>query len=391
VIEDEQKSKNLYEEVFRQLSTRFPLLAPHYAFCYTDAVDALSRDEIYHLVILDLRLPREPGEPPAEGVDLGLQLADACGGREKYPVPALLVITGHLPSTDQTTLRERVEAQFAYGQLLAKGQDPSPDIERALEALEIYCDVGVHLQDPGGVAYPALTPRDENLLRRAVLRHDAGIGVDLRWWSADRFATAEHWTNVFLGAFLLTNGRGRSRPNFFKFADALGASDVASSARLLEDKLNHIKVKDVRISGGRSLLVTETVSSDRQPVSLPDVLGMEFDDATSVFGSIAKDISDQIKRIGDTSPNQAALRTLLWPFHNRERIDEQVRLWDEGGAVGVILHAFDQLAEKQLFARYQHQATRHGDLHLLNVALETIGRISCVPFPSGLPAPSTRA
>ena len=49
---------------------------PCYAFCYEQAVEVLDSSKIFHVVILDLRLPEKQGLPEVQDQDLGLDLLD---------------------------------------------------------------------------------------------------------------------------------------------------------------------------------------------------------------------------------------------------------------------------------------------------------------------------
>src|SRR5207245_1445685 len=116
IIEDEESSKSFYDAVFEQLAEKgYALAKPRYAFCHSDGVAALTADTIFHLVILDLRLPKCPGEPPSDGLDFGLDLLQCCAERNDYPVPALLVVSGHLDKANQGDLNARVTGGFAHG------------------------------------------------------------------------------------------------------------------------------------------------------------------------------------------------------------------------------------------------------------------------------------
>jgi DNA-binding response OmpR family regulator len=62
IIEDDPSLKSYYDAALGSLAGRgFNLAPPRYAFCHADGVHALAAERIYHLVILDLRLPKAPG------------------------------------------------------------------------------------------------------------------------------------------------------------------------------------------------------------------------------------------------------------------------------------------------------------------------------------------
>ena len=60
------------------------------------------------------------------------------------------------------------------------------EIENALAQALRYTDIGIHIRDAGKEWFPTLSPREEDLLRRCVLSQPSTLGVDIRWWSADR-------------------------------------------------------------------------------------------------------------------------------------------------------------------------------------------------------------
>lgn len=104
VIEDDEGAKDAYRDIFDTLRGEYgdlPFCAapPCFAFSYEEATACLESSKIFHVVILDLRLPKKPKLPPLDGVDLGLNLLTLCVDRDRYPIPALLVISGHIGST----------------------------------------------------------------------------------------------------------------------------------------------------------------------------------------------------------------------------------------------------------------------------------------------------
>ncbi len=172
VIEDDIKTKSVYERIFKGQSERFSLAPPCYAFCFTDASAYLSQDRIFHLVILDLRLPEAFGLPPESGVDLGMRALGEAIGRAGYPIPALLVVSGHVEKTDQGQLRATLDANFHYGRVVVKGdlEQLTVEIGRGIEEVNRYVSVGLHLRDGGERRYPTITPAEEDVLRRFVLQ-----------------------------------------------------------------------------------------------------------------------------------------------------------------------------------------------------------------------------
>ena len=147
VIEDEDKVKDVYQTIFEAISREFGNLlpfriaAPCYAFSYEQALKLLDSSKIFHVVILDLRLPEKQGLPEVQDQDLGLDLLERCINRDRYPVPALLVISGHVGSTDQVRIQDRLRDNFFYGRLLAKGDFAflEGEIRRALYGSAAVC------------------------------------------------------------------------------------------------------------------------------------------------------------------------------------------------------------------------------------------------------------
>jgi CheY-like chemotaxis protein len=384
VIEDEQGSKTFYDAVFEKLAGQGYDLAPlRYAFCHEDGVRALGANTIYHLVILDLRLPRCPDEPPAEGLDFGLDLLNRCAERNEYPIPALLVISGHLDKADQGDLHARVTSGFAHGQVLFKGGNLEADIRTALDRCLRYCQVSVHLRDGGIALFPTLTPRDKDLLRRAVIAEGCCIGLDIGWWSAEFTppirgdARYSGWTKTLMGAFLLDKGRGKSRPTFFKLAPNAGAESVAAEAKLLQHKLSHIKVFPPVIAGNRSLLITQKVGDDDgPPVALADFLGRKAGEAQPHIAKVVREVATQVRQLGDYSPNQLPVPKLLWPDHNLDTLNAQWERWrgrdfaEQHGPEYDAVAQYKKLLHSRNPLRVGSQSALHGDLSPSNVALD---------------------
>ena len=225
VIEDQEGPKEAYEGIFETIASELENLPfrpahPCFAFSHEQAVEHLNSSRIFHIVILDLHLPDKPRMPQAEGIELGLDLLARFTDRDRFPVPCLLVISGHVGSTEQARMQDALRQGFHYGRLFSKGTDYGlleNEIRRAcLEAIR-YCSVGIHLRDAEYEQFPTITPREEDLMRRSVLQQPGTVGLDLNWWSARRFtAAANSWTKVLMGRYLLKGGEGASRPKFFK-------------------------------------------------------------------------------------------------------------------------------------------------------------------------------
>jgi len=388
VIEDDEGAKDAYKDIFDTLRGEhgdlpFCAAPPCFAFSYEEAIACLESSKIFHVVILDLRLPEKPKMPPLDGIDLGLNLLSRCVDRDRYPIAVLLVISGHIGSTEQARMQETLRNGFYYGRQLAKGDFRllEDEVRQACTNALRYCSVGIHLRDAGDELYPTISPREEDLLRRSVLQQQGGIGLDLNWWSAKRSpelsnpggVAANLWTKVLMGRYLLDGGRGASRPKFFKLMGGSDAQFVIQSARHLEHKLTHVKLTSTVASKSTALIVTEKVGAqDARPKSLEEF----FKQATPKQAyDVACQIANQIQQLGDVLPESKPLKSLLWPAHNREIVAEQWArfekeiqelLGSEVDPIGLVSELIN-CSEK---VRLNDLSVVHGDLHISNVALD---------------------
>ncbi len=392
VIEDQDGPKEAYEGIFKTIAGELDNLSfrpahPCFAFSHEQAVDHLNGSKIFHIVILDLHLPDKPRMPQAEGIELGLDLLARFTDRDRFPVPCLLVISGHVGSTEQARLQDALRQGFHYGRLFSKGTDYGfleNEIRRACAEAVRYCSVGIHLRDAGSEQFPTITPREEELLRRSVLQRPGTVGLDLNWWSARRFsdgfmdssgAPANTWTKVLMGRYLLKDGEGASRPNFFKLLPGSDADSVIGSARQVEQKLSHIKLTSIVTSKRTALIVTEKVGAQE---GRPESLEAFFRRATpEQAADVARQITEQVRELGDTLPASRMLKTILWPAHDANRLEEQWnRLRAEvlrqlrGDANPIELYKELVCCEEKL--RLNEQSLLHGDLHISNVALDVV-------------------
>jgi hypothetical protein len=389
VIEDDIRIKDAYEVIFKNISEQFskspPLkvAAPCFAFSHEQGVACLDSSKIFQIVILDLRLPEKQGLPELQDEDLGLDLLDRCINRDRYPISALLVISGHLATTDQVRIQDTLRNNFWYGRLLAKGDVfLETQVLNGCQAAFRYAGIGIHLRDAGEEQYPTLTPRDEDLLRRSVLNQTEAVGADLSWWSATHRpdggagVAANPWTKVLMGRYLLDDGGGASRPKFFKFLAGPDSHSVIESARRIEQKLTHIKITSTVVSRSTGLIVTEKVGAqDARPKPLGEVFGTIDRKAAFV---IAGQIVSQVQQLGELLDDNKPVKSLLWPAH-----DEQV-LRDEWNEIRpllaqevpitdpIALYAQLRQGDQKLWLR--ERALVHGDLHMSNVALDTSDR-----------------
>lgn len=92
VIEDDEGAKDAYKGIFEAIAADYGDLPfapapPCFAFSYEEAKEYLDGSKIFHVVILDLRLPEKPKLPPIDGTELGLKLLTLCVDRDHYPIP----------------------------------------------------------------------------------------------------------------------------------------------------------------------------------------------------------------------------------------------------------------------------------------------------------------
>ena len=382
VIEDDPAVKAQYEIIFQALAKKYPLAPARWGFCYQDAIKHLSQEGPYHLVILDLRLPEEPGQPESELLDFGQSILTTCLQRDDYPVPALLVVSGNLQhAASQEALESSVRNGFHYGRVLVKSQHSlASEIEKAVEAVLQYQDVGITIADGGNRVFPTVSPREEDLIRRVVCQQADAIGVDLTWWSATSNPWSG-WTKTLVGRFFVLRGRTYSQNHFFKLATADGAENVISNARSAGLTHQHVKVAGAVLSHSRSLLVTQSAGKTTSlPCSLNDVFAHAPSRLAASVPQMAAAVAEQVAAFGASTPDQHPVSQLLWRSHSRERIAGQWKRRNGTVALEVLrddganpLEIFDRLMASAAIVRYERQEARHGDLNFSNVAVEETG------------------
>jgi len=383
IIEDDPGAADLYGAVFEPFVEQGILAPPRHAYCYDDAVAELTSRTIFHLVILDLCLPECPGLPAPDQIDFGLALLEKCAARDDYPIPAVLVISGNIGKARQSELVERVREGFAHGKLLVKGPEFPEVLRKTIPAIISYCTAGIHVRDAVAETYPTLSPREDDLLRRCILNQSGCTGVDVSWWSAEYAPPSKTpaefagWTKTMMGWFLLEGGDSATRPNFFKFSPAANKDVVLKSARMMEHKLSHIKVRSSVHSDTRWLLVTEKVgSSGEAPISLSTFLGLESETIKASIPNVVRDIAEQVLSLGVATTKVVPLSQLLWKDHKRSTVLNQ---WRQFGGHSFLEHfslnvdpleLFDRIQTSEMKIRVQHLSFLHGDLNITNVALD---------------------
>jgi CheY-like chemotaxis protein len=387
VIEDEEDAKETYEGIFQTIASEFsdlpfPPPRPCFAFSHQEAVQHLDSSRMFHVVILDLRLPEKPKLPPADDVELGLNLLERCLDRDRFPIPALLVISGHIGSTEQARMQDTLREGFHYGRLFVKGDYGllEQEIRKACKEAIRWCSVGIHLRSSGEQQFPVISPREEDLLRRSVLQQKGATGLDLNWWSAKKmFAGVEadgdcRWTNVLMGRYLLDGDHGASRPLFFKLLPTSDARPSIESVRSVEYKLNHIKLTSSVTARTTGLIVTEKVGAqDARPKSLEEFLTNCTQEQAF---QVAAQIANQAQLLGDLLPDSRSLKKIFWPAHDHALLTQQ---WERLEGPKVIEQFSPPLDPIALYAeltanttkiRVNDRAIVHGDLHIGNVALD---------------------
>jgi len=373
VIEDEPDVKTVYEDILRRLGTA----PPKFAFCYEDAIAHLKSSTIFHLVLLDLRLPESVGLPPTDTVDLGMTLLEECVKREWYPIPALLIVSGHVAKARQSELSDKVRGNFCCGRVLVKGAEPehlAEEINKALDAVSRYIGVGIHLRDAGRSTYPVISPREEDLLRRSVLDYSRGVGIDLEWWSASRYSSPSdvdsEWTKVLMGRFLLADGDRASRTHFFKLYPAAHREATVLAARGLASRLQHVSVVTDIAGVRRSLLVTQAVGpGERRPRSLRQWLAQPSLSVEAIR-SVASQVAGQLFRMGNASPNIQQVNSFIWPYHDEEQLGREWQKWKTPSADDDPLAVLRMVQASTREVRYTEHSFIHGDLHAENVAVD---------------------
>lgn len=379
IIEDDQDPIDTYQELLAALGKIYPYVEPTVVRSYDDACHYINGPNVIHLVILDLNLPLETRQQAADGIASGQQFLDVLAHRNAYPVPAVLVVSGKLRLARLTELQKRLATEFSYGALVNKGDAALNDeLETALQKAQQYCDVGIHVTDADEAWYPPLTPREEDLLRRCVLSQPGCLGVKLQWWGAESAPSFSHSqepagpTKVLMGSFLLDDGMGDSRPTFFKFEPSVNAPATSRDAAILDQKLRHVQVKCTLPSSTRYLLATQSVT-DGTPVPLDAYLSRDPSDVIPALPALVDDVLAQLNQLGTSIDGQAAVRQLLWRWHNRDRIAESFqRAAESSSANGLVdpLELFDALTTSDRLLWAGRRPCTHGDLNATNVAVD---------------------
>jgi CheY-like chemotaxis protein len=381
VVEDDSDAIEAYKSTFSALRKTFPLVDPVFARSFSEAKRHIDAAVIFQIVILDLNLPIETRQDPAEGFKPGEQLLEELAKRDDFPIPVVLVISGKLNLRHSVRgIQDRLDNDFSYGRMVIKGNpEEQKEIEDGLVQALKYIDLGIHIRDSGRDAFPTLSPREEDLLRRCVLSQPSALGVDVRWWSTELGAsftppsTNRGPTKVLMGHFLLDDGMEGSIPTFFKFEPAGNAPYVSRDVGILAQKLSHIKVFSALPSRTRSLLVTQSATNRGVPVSLNEYLRGDPAKVAPNIPKIISQVSEQLAQLGGEREDDVLVGTLLWECLDRSAI-ERVWLRDKTAQSEcdsrTPMQVFDTLKVSEAKRWVMSRTCVHGDLNATNVAID---------------------
>jgi len=381
IIEDEADVIGAYKTAFELLKTEegFDLVDPIVAGGVEDAIAKLSTSSPFHVVILDLKLPERAGGDAETYAGSGLELVDAIVGRDNYPIPVLLILTGQ-PAYIQSFsgLGDRLHRGMYMGFVEQKGLDPRDHFRKALEAAQQYVDFGVRIADVNERPWPPVTTREEDLIRRFGLANSTYAGVDLQWWSAERKDDGGEnpiWSKVLMGHFWLKDHDMETRSYFFKLESREHGEASFSAVRVLEGALQHVQVPGQLFSESRSLVVTaQATHSGKPPIALSQFLRRPSGEVGQQLEGIANDIADQLEKLGTASDEPKAPHEVVWKYH-----EVQIERYD---ASYLRFQNADDFLPSKLLIRLRASSDKpwikwrscqHGDLHLGNVSIDVFG------------------
>lgn len=389
IIEDESHMIVEYRRIFEYLQKTFPLLAePSFAESYADAEEKLRCADIYHLVILDLALPETIGTPVGAVMARGLGLIPSIANREEYPVPILMIVTGDPTRVvNMPALEQQLRASFWKHWVISKNDKLNEQLKWGIDAAVAYTKLGLHVvgEEKTDRLWPMLSPREEDILRRAILETQASaIGADLRWWSVHHGPAGPAWVKVLRGRLILSGQNGHSRERFLKFVPAEEGEHAKRSAELLGSKLPHGQLIRYLAVGSRALIVTEKAGLDENPPRpLDEVLTAEAAITATSLESIANDVVDQLQKLGAPSSSMVMIKDAIWSFHDELRLADA---WARAGGASaddpaVLLKELREQTEMLIVKKRMG----HGDLHPGNVAIgEDSGRLRAYVIDAGV-------
>ncbi|HEY3411904.1 MAG TPA: hypothetical protein VGM51_02490 [Armatimonadota bacterium] len=185
-----------------------------------------------------------------------------------------------------------------------------------------------------------------------------------------------------MGKFVLDDGAGMSRPTFFKLWPSDGAESVFRAADVMQHKLGHINIRSKCSSGTAAVLVTEKVGEESgRPTSLASFLMRDPSSTLPFLPGIVDDVCSQTDRLGTESPDELPIASILWSWHDLERIRNQYEkhscpppaldptLFSDPAEV------YDTLRLQQTPIRLARQSCIHGDLNITNIALDVGAKV----------------
>jgi len=398
IIEDDPDMIEQYRQIFDYHRKQFSLLAePWFAESYEDAQFELLRPHIYHLVILDLALPETIGGPLGDVMARGLGLIPSIAEREDYPVPILMIVTADPRRiVNAPAVEQQLRSAFWKHWLISKNDKLMDQLVCGIEAALEYTRVGIHIVGDQNTdeLWPMLSPREEDILRRVILDYpSSAVGADLRWWSVEPNglrASKPAWAKVLHGRLILAGQDGFSRERFLKFVSVEEGDAARKSAELLGSKLPHAQVIRYLAIGSRALLVTDKAGpNDSPPRPLRTVLKQSEPIGEAGISRITQDIVDQLCMLGESSPSTTSIATVLWPFHDQNRL---IEAWSRIGGTGIdpaLIFAELRLRTDKLIVK---KRMCHGDLHPGNISVsEDDGKLRAYIIDAGVMKPDVWA
>ncbi len=389
IVEDDGEVEQDYRDFLTEVRSTYKVADVEVVRSFEEARRVLGEDRIFHLVIIDLRIPVRDGQPPREDARHGQDVVHLCAAREQLPVPAVLVVSAVLGSTrNREALRQLMSRSFAHGSVVVKGNHEA-EIRSALRHVLAYLDRGITIRESDRPVFAPLTPREEDLLRRMLIK-TRQVGVDLAWWSCSRSTsqggTPGPWTKVLYGS-ALDRGGMRTRAWFFKFFSAADSPYVFSAARAAANRLSHVKVHYDGVAGERALLVTEQVGKGRlPPLSLRTLLAQGAE--TTQLERMASSILSQLNTLGQPRKENLKPADLLWKWHDFRRLRDVWNTYADQGVASAngsrtarekrweeIVATVDRIRAKDERHLVEVHRPAHGDLHNENVIVDEAGEV----------------
>ena len=144
------------------------------------------------------------------------------------------------------------------------------------------------------------------------------------------------------------------------------------SVAVMVQKLSHIKLCGAITSSSRCLLVTQQVGgSSARPISLAQFLADRSDKARPAIPRLVSDIVGQLENLGTATEDRFPVCTLLWKWHDLEKIKAACARHGVGAGSGAI-QLLEKLLARQTEIWVNRQSCTHGDLNATNIALEKV-------------------